>query len=83
MDNTLIMDVSGAWVRKPMGSTVRKMNQWADEKERLFLAKYPPNVEEVDEEKKKEELQKEHQLNKGSGGFPLATALASACLPPV
>ena len=50
MDNTLIMDVSGAWVRKPMGSTVRKMNQWADEKERLFLAKYPPNVEEVDEE---------------------------------
>ena len=53
MDNTLIMDVSGAWVRKPMGSNVRKMNQWADEKERLFLAKYPPNVEEVDEEKEK------------------------------
>ena len=51
MDNTPIMDVSGAWVRKPMGSTVRKMNQWADEKERLFLAKYPPNVEEVDEDK--------------------------------
>ena len=51
MDNTLIMDVSGAWVRKPMGSNVLKMNQWADEKERLFLAKYPPNVEEVDEEK--------------------------------
>ena len=53
MDNTLIMDVSRAWVRKPMGSHVRKMNPWADEKERLFLAKYPPNVEEVDEEKKK------------------------------
>ena len=53
MDNTLIMDVSGAWVRKPMGSNVRKMNQWADEKERLFLAKYPPDVEEVDEEKEK------------------------------
>ena len=51
MDNTLIMDVSGAWVRKPVGSNVRKMNQWADEKERLFLAKYPPNVEEIDEEK--------------------------------
>ena len=51
MDNTLIMDVSGAWVRKPMGSNVLKMNQWADEKERLFLAKYPPNVEEVDEDK--------------------------------
>ena len=51
MDNTLIMDVSGAWVRKPMGSTVRKMNQWADEKERLFLAKYPPNVEEIDKDK--------------------------------
>ena len=49
MDNTLIMDVGGAWVRKPMGSNARKMNQWADEKERLFLAKYPPNVEEVDE----------------------------------
>ena len=40
MDNTLIMDVSGAWVRKPMGSNVRKMNQWADEKERQFVAKY-------------------------------------------
>ena len=53
MDNTLIVDVSGAWVRKPMGSNVRKMNQWADEKERLFLAKYPPNVEEVEEEKEK------------------------------
>ena len=51
MDNTLIMDVSGAWVRKPMGSAVRKINQWADEKERLFLVKYPPNVEEVGEEK--------------------------------
>ena len=51
MDNTLIMDVSGAWVRKPMGSNARKMNQWADEKERLFLAKYPPNVEEVDKDK--------------------------------
>ena len=58
MDNTLIMDVSGAWVRKPMGSNVRKMNQWADEKERLFLAKYPPNVEEVDEEKKKRNCKK-------------------------
>ena len=53
MDNTLIMDVSGAWVRKPMGSNVSKMNQWANAKERLFVAKYPPNVEEVDEEKKK------------------------------
>ena len=52
------MDVSGAWVRKPMGSNVRKMNQWADEKERLFLAKYPPNVEEVDEEKKKRNCKK-------------------------
>ena len=51
MENTLIMDVSGAWVRKRMGSSVQKMNAWADEKERLFLAKYPPNVEEVDEEK--------------------------------
>jgi len=40
MDNTLIMDVSGAWVRKPMGSNVRKMNHWADEKERQFVAKY-------------------------------------------
>ena len=53
MDNTLIMDVSGVWVGKPMGFNVRKMNQWADEKERLFLAKYPPNVEEVDDQKEK------------------------------
>ena len=53
MDNTLIMDVSGARVGKPMGSTVRKMNRWADEKARLFFAKYPPTVEEVDEEKEK------------------------------
>ena len=58
MDNTLITDVSGACVGKPPGSTVRKMNQWADEKERLFLAKYPPNVEGVDEEKKKRNCKK-------------------------
>ena len=53
MKNTLIMDCSRAWVRKPMGSSVQKMNAWADEKERLFLSKYPPNVEHVDEEKEK------------------------------
>ena len=51
MDNTLILDVSGVWVRKPLGFTLGKIYQWANEKNRLFLAKYPPNVEEVDEEK--------------------------------
>ena len=40
MDNTLIMDVSGAWVRKPEGSSADQMNAWADEKERQFVAKY-------------------------------------------
>ena len=40
MDNTLIMDVSGAWVRKPEASSAEKMNAWADEKERQFVAKY-------------------------------------------
>ena len=40
MDNTLIMDVSGAWVRKPEASSVDRMNAWADEKERQFVAKY-------------------------------------------
>ena len=70
MDNTLIMDVSGAWVRKPMGSNVRKMNQWADEKERLFLAKYPPNVEEVDEEKEKRNCKKNTSETKDKAVFP-------------
>ena len=69
MDNTLIMDVSGAWVRKPMGSTVRKMNQWADEKERLFLAKYPPNVEEVEEEKEKRNCKKNTDETKDQAAF--------------
>ena len=70
MDNTLIMDVSGAWVRRPMGSTVRKMNQWADEKERLFLAKYPPNVEEVDEENEKRNCKKNTSETKDKAVFP-------------
>ena len=34
------MDVSGAWVRKPEGSSADQMNAWADEKERQFVAKY-------------------------------------------
>ena len=70
MDNTLIMDVSGAWVRKPMGSNVRKMNQWAYEKERLFLAKYPPNVEEVDEEKEKRNCKQNTSETKDQAVFP-------------
>ena len=40
MDNTLIMDVSGAWVRKTEASSADQMNAWADEKERQFVAKY-------------------------------------------
>ena len=40
MDNTLMMDVSGAWVRKPEASSADRINTWADEKERQFVAKY-------------------------------------------
>ena len=40
MDKTLMMDVSGAWVRKPTASSADQMNAWADEKERQFVAKY-------------------------------------------
>ena len=40
MDNTLMMDVSGAWVRKPEASSVDQMNALADEKERQFVTKY-------------------------------------------
>ena len=35
-----MMDVSGSWVRKPSISSVKEMNAWADERERLFLAKH-------------------------------------------
>ena len=35
-----MMDVSGAWVRKPEVSSAERMNAWADEKERQFVAKY-------------------------------------------
>ena len=70
MNNTLIMDVSGAWVRKPMASNVRTMNQWADEKERLFLAKYPPNVEEVDEEKEERNCKQNTSEAKDQAVFP-------------
>ena len=40
MENTLIMDVSGAWVRKTEASSADQMNARADEKERQFVAKY-------------------------------------------
>ena len=40
MDNTLIMDVSGAWVRKSEASSADQRNALADEKERQFVAKY-------------------------------------------
>ena len=70
MENTLIMDVSGAWFRKPMGSSVRKMNAWADKKERLFLAKYPPNVEEVEEEKENRNCKQNTSEAKDQAVFP-------------
>jgi len=53
-----------------MGSTVRKMNQLADEKERLFLTKYPPNVEVVDEEKEKRNCKKNTSETKDQAVFP-------------
>ena len=40
MDNALIMDVSGAWVRKSEASSADQRNALADEKERQFVAKY-------------------------------------------
>ena len=40
MDNTLIMDVSRAWVRKSQASSADQMNALADEKERQFVTKY-------------------------------------------
>ena len=43
MDNALIMDVSGAWVRRPGVSSVEQMNALADKRERLFLARHPGN----------------------------------------
>ena len=35
-----MMDVSGAWVRKPEASSADQMNALADEKESQFVAKY-------------------------------------------
>ena len=35
-----MMDVSGAWVRKPEVSSADRMNALADEKERQFVARY-------------------------------------------
>ena len=35
-----MMDVSGAWVRKPEASSVDQMNALADEKERQFVTEY-------------------------------------------
>ena len=40
MDDVLMMDVSGAWVRKEAGSAVERMNAKADVAERLFLARH-------------------------------------------
>ena len=44
MDNTLMMDVSGAWVRKPEASSAAQMNALADEKELQFVAKFLGDV---------------------------------------
>ena len=65
-----MMDVSGAWVRKPEVSSAERMNAWADEKERLFLAKYPPNVEEVDEDKEKRNCKQHTTEAKDQAVFP-------------
>ena len=70
MENRLIMDVSGAWVRKPKGSCVHRMNAWADKKERLFIAKYPPNVEEVDEDKENGDCKHNTSKAKDQAVFP-------------
>ena len=70
MENTLIMAISGGWVRNRTGSSVHKMNAWADEKERLFLAKYPPNVEEVDEEKEERNCKQHTTEAKDQAVFP-------------
>ena len=70
MENTIIMDISGGWVRKRIGSSVHKMNAWADEKERLFLAKYPPNVEEVDKEKEERNCKQHTTEAKNQAVFP-------------
>ena len=35
-----MMNVCGAWVRKPEVSSADEMNAWADERERQFVAKY-------------------------------------------
>ena len=40
MDNTLIMDVSGAWVHKSEASSADQMNALADEKGSEFVAKF-------------------------------------------
>ena len=40
MEKTLVMDVSGAWFRKREVSSADRMNAWADERERQFVAKY-------------------------------------------
>ena len=36
----MIIDVSGAKVRKPEASSADQMNAWADKKKRKFVAKY-------------------------------------------
>ena len=45
MEENLIMDVSGAWVRKDVGSAVQRMNAKADETERLFLDKHQSRLQ--------------------------------------
>ena len=64
------MNVSGAWVRKRKDSSVHKMNTWADEKGRLFFAKYPPNVEEVDENKENRNCKQHTNEAKNQAVFP-------------
>jgi len=44
MEDDLVMDVSGSWVRRTKTSAAAQLNQFSDVAETLFVAQYEQNI---------------------------------------
>ena len=44
MENDLVMDVSGSWVRRTKNSAAAQLNQFSDAAEKFFVAQHRHNL---------------------------------------
>ena len=47
MEDDLVMDVSGSWVRRAKTSAAAQLDQFSDAAEELFLAQHRGNVKQI------------------------------------